>query len=145
MIEIKNSHQPVPISQNRSKNVKSDLQYIPDEYREVARNLEGEFAKYMVDQMNKTVERNHDNTTNKIYRDLLDTERANMMTKTNNGLGLQKIILDQIYPKRLRNKLSHQIYQQHMKSQNQRFHRSKQPEMLSNPNTAISTKETSNE
>lgn len=89
-----------PIETN-IQNINSNL-YIPKQYKEVAENMESQFAEAMLNQMNQTTGASDEEDTGMNYYKSLETsERAKMMSKQNN-LGLQPIILDQIYPKRLR-------------------------------------------
>ena len=61
--------------------------------------------------MNKTVNKaESDSSASDYYKSLLDHERSKIMSKNQNGQGLQKLILDQIYPKRLRNELTYNHY-----------------------------------
>jgi Rod binding domain-containing protein len=88
-----------------------NLQYIPDPYKNVAKGMEKQFAEFMVKQMNKTVGGpENEGTGTNYYKSLLTSERANAMTDNNGGLGLQNVILDQIYPERMRNEFSYKRY-----------------------------------
>ena len=71
--------------------------------------MEGQFTEYLINQMEKTIDRDSTDSSADYYRSLLNSERAKMMTKTNGGIGLQKVILDQIYPAHLRNKMNFDI------------------------------------
>lgn len=88
-----------------------DRKYIPKQFQEVAESMEGQFAETMVKQMNQTIdEAPGDDTRMEYYKSLQTSERAKMMAKQNN-LGLQTVILDQIYPKRLRNEMALKQYE----------------------------------
>lgn len=88
-----------------------DRKYIPKQFQEVAESMETQFAETMVKQMNQTVdEAPGDDSGMEYYKSLQTTERAKMMAKQNN-LGLQTVILDQIYPKRLRNEMALKQYE----------------------------------
>ena len=111
-MDISNKSSPISIDNHLKKNIFDDYKYVPKEYRELASNMESQFAKLMLDQMNNTVERSegeNDSATN-IYRDLLTTEQADLLSKNNGGLGLQDIALDQIYPKKFRNQANLNAY-----------------------------------
>ena len=100
----------LPISVTKSKTI-DDTKYIPKPYLEVAEGMEREFANIMMKQMNKTVgEAQAPSTGMGYYKGLLDDKRVNSMVKSNGGLGLQKLILDQIYPKRMRNEFAYNHY-----------------------------------
>jgi Rod binding domain-containing protein len=89
-----------------------DKKFIPKQYQEVAESMEGQFAEFMLNQMNKAVGENEGENADGMdyYKSLQTTERAKMMSKQNN-LGLQNVILDQIYPKRMRNEMALKQYE----------------------------------
>jgi Rod binding domain-containing protein len=88
-----------------------DRKYIPKQFQEVAESMESQFAEAMLKQMNQTVDETAgEDTGMEFYKSLQTSERAKMMSKQNN-LGLQNIILDQIYPKRLRNEMALKQYE----------------------------------
>lgn len=108
-IDVNNKIPPKPLN---NKTI-DDRKYIPKQYQEVAENMEQQFAEFMVNQMNKAVEENdNDNSGGGMdyYKSLQTSERAKMMAKQNN-LGLQTVILDQIYPKRMRNEMALKQYE----------------------------------
>ena len=81
------------------KSIDQKEQGIPEEYRNVAKGMEAQFIQYMIEQMKRTIDRvSPDSAALKFYRSILNSHHANIMAEKNNGLGLQKIILDQIYP-----------------------------------------------
>lgn len=96
-----------------------DRQYIPKQYKEVAASMEQQFAEMMLDQMSKTVDESESEGGMGMdyYKSLQKSERAKTMTSQNN-LGLQDMILNQIYPKRLRNEMGLRQYE----AQNNRIH-----------------------
>jgi Rod binding domain-containing protein len=110
----------INIENNRNKplstvqgNRVDDRQYIPAKYKEVAANMEQQFAEMMIDQMNKTVEENEsevDSAGMDYYKSLQKSDRAKSLTQQNN-LGLQNMILDQIYPKRMRTEFGLKQYE----------------------------------
>ncbi len=89
-----------------------DKKYIPKQYQEVAENMEQQFAEFMLNQMNKAIGENEGEEVPGMdyYKSLQTSERAKMMSKQNN-LGLQNVILDQIYPKRMRNEMALKQYE----------------------------------
>ncbi len=88
-----------------------DRKYIPKQYKEVAENMEAQFAEEMIKQMNQTVdETSGEDSGMDYYKSIQTSDRAKMMASQNN-LGLQNVILDQIYPKRLRNEVSLKQYE----------------------------------
>lgn len=97
-----------------------DRQYIPKQYKDVAAGMEQQFAEMMLDQMGRTVdeaETEGGGMGMDYYKSLQKSERAKTMTAQNN-LGLQNVILDQIYPKRMRNEMALKQYE----AQNDRIH-----------------------
>ncbi len=88
-----------------------DRKYIPKQYQEVAESMEQQFAEYMLQQMNRTVgEEDEGSGGMDYYKSLQTSERAKAMAQQNN-LGLQEMILDQIYPKRMRNEMALKQYE----------------------------------
>ena len=83
--------------------------YVPDEFKNVAKDLESQFAELMLKEMNKAAEPSQEaSTAENIYNELLTTERSKALSENKGGLGLQNMILDQIYPKRLRNEITYE-------------------------------------
>jgi Rod binding domain-containing protein len=100
------------ISLGQDKRI-DDRQFIPSKYKEVAANMEQQFAEMMIDQMNKTVDENDPDAGGAgmdYYKSIQKNERAKSLTQQNN-LGLQDMILDQIYPKRMRNEMALKQYE----------------------------------
>ena len=93
--------------------IKDDRQFVPTRFREVAASMEQQFVEMMLDQMNKTVdEANPDEGGQgmEYYKSLHKSERAKAMSHQNE-LGLQDMILNQIYPKRMRNEIAFKHYE----------------------------------
>lgn len=94
------------------------LENIPKPYRDVAKGMETQFAKLMIEQMNKTVDKTESQSSAaKYYQSLTNQKRAELMA-SGDGLGLQKVILDQIYPKHLRGNINQKI-QMYKKANNE--------------------------
>ena len=109
-IAVNNQVKPKSIDQHKQVD---DRQYIPKQYKEVAASMEQQFAEMMLDQMNKTVEESESSEGGMgmdYYKSLEKSERAKAMTDQNN-LGLQDMILDLIYPKRMRNEMALKQYE----------------------------------
>lgn len=100
---------------NQTKKATEDQKkYIPKKYKEFAQGMEQQFAKYMVEQMNKNSGSTQEmNTASSYYKDLLTTEHTKALTETNSGLGIQDLILDDVYPKKFRNEAAYNAYKQH--------------------------------
>lgn len=89
---------------------------IPEPYKKVAADMEAQFAQFMLQQMNKTVDHAEEpSQALKYYRSLLTQENSESLSQSGGGLGVQDLILNQIYPEHLRTK---QNYQQFLNSQN---------------------------
>ena len=100
-INLSSNQKPIELS---NRKVIDDRQYIPKQFKEVAQNMEQNFAEYMIGQMNKAVD------TSETEESTGMTEQAKIMAMKNN-LGLQDVILDQIYPKRMRNEMALKQYE----------------------------------
>ena len=105
---------------NLSKTISGQQrQYIPKAYKKVARDMEKNFLKFMIEQMNKTVFSSESpSAAMNYYKELLTGERAEMMTRNRGGMKIQDIILDQIYPKERRHKLAYEAYLRAMQKNN---------------------------
>lgn len=93
--------------------VEDDSKYIPDEYKNVAKGMESQFAELMLAQMEQTATLGEEDnsTANGIYKNWMNSERSKIMTNSSNKLGIQDLVLDEIYPKKFRNQLSFNHYQ----------------------------------
>ncbi|MCK5882525.1 MAG: rod-binding protein [Bacteriovoracaceae bacterium] len=82
---------------------KTDDKYIPKAYTDVASGMEKMFANMMIEQMNKTAGKvTADSPSSQFYKSLQSNQRADAMASQNGGMGVQRMILDQIYPKEMR-------------------------------------------
>jgi Rod binding domain-containing protein len=86
-------------------------QYVPDQFKEVAAGMEQQFAEYMIQEMQKTVGETDSSSGMDYYKSLLASEYAQAMTQNGHGLGIQDVILDQIYPQNMRNAIAYNHYQ----------------------------------
>lgn len=121
-VKPKNSHLPLTAQViNDPKN----RQFVPEQFKEVAEGMERQFAEYMIQEMQKTIGQTDQSTGMDYYKALLSSEYAEAMAKNNNGLGIQDVILDQIYPQNMRNELAYN----HYKNQ-QNTIQSKQPSFI---------------
>jgi Rod binding domain-containing protein len=93
------------------ENLPANRHLVPTEYKNIAAGMEKQFAEHMIAQMNSTVGGEEKNSAEAYYEGLMDSERAQKMVETNGGLGLQDMILDQVYPRRMRNETSFKAYQ----------------------------------
>ena len=111
MTEINNAYLNLVKSSNKRALSQDDVKYIPRPYRDVASGMEKQFAEFMINQMKKTTGESETGTGMDYYKSLLTTERAKSMTENGGGLGLQKLILDQVYPKKFRNAQAYAQYE----------------------------------
>ncbi|MCY4523768.1 MAG: hypothetical protein OXB84_03405 [Halobacteriovoraceae bacterium] len=89
--------------------------YIPEAYMKIAENMESQYVEFMLNKMKETVSKNNpDGPAMSYYRSLLTREQATRLVRSNSNFGIKKMILDQIYPQRLRNK---KIYENHLRMQ----------------------------
>jgi len=75
-------------------------------FEEIAEGMEASFTSHMLSEMRKTVPKETpDSSSMEYYNSLLDYERSQLMAKSDTGLGVKKIILDQIVPNHLKHYL----------------------------------------
>jgi Rod binding domain-containing protein len=68
-------------------------------YEEIAEGMEANFTSHMLAEMRKTIPKETpDSSAMEYYNSLMDYERAQLMAKSDSGLGVKKVILDQIVP-----------------------------------------------
>lgn len=87
------------------------MKYVPKDYIDVAKGQERVFAKLMLEQMHKSLNP-ESSTAMGVYNDLMLEERAKLMTEQHEGMGIQEVILDQLYPKKFRNPQALEAYEQ---------------------------------
>lgn len=113
MAKITQLNSPNSVSQAQSPRDRSqvkDRHFIPEPYKNVAEGMEKQFAQHMLEQMDNSIDRAEDPSSSMDYYDsVMRDQRAEVMAK-NSELGLQKVVLDQIYPERLRNQFAYQRY-----------------------------------
>lgn len=109
-----------PYSQSLEKAQKNanidNKRYIPKPYLETAQSMEQQFAEFMLEQMQKTTGQEGD-TASDYYKSLQRTEQAEQMAQSGSGLGIQDLILDQIYPKSRRSEMAYNAYKQQQEAQ----------------------------
>jgi Rod binding domain-containing protein len=113
-----NPNQPKSVDQGKKIDGR---EYIPKQYKEVAAGMEQQFVEMLMNQMERTVDESESEGESgqgmDFYKSLQKSERAKIMTQQNN-LGLQDVILDQIYPKRQRTEMALKQYE----AQSNRIH-----------------------
>lgn len=103
-------------SKSSSRIARDPFENVPEDFKKMASGLEQQFAEYMLKQMHNSIGRGQEDSAMDYYQDLNQKEQARMMSAVNNGLGLQKLILDEIYPEKFRNKEALQAYNSHKES-----------------------------
>lgn len=94
----------------RDRSQVKDRHFIPEPYQKVAEGMEKQFAEYMLEQMDHSIDRaDEQSSATDYYESVMREQRAEVMAK-NNELGLQKTILDQVYPERMRNQFAYQRF-----------------------------------
>ncbi len=72
-------------------------------YEDIAEGMEANFTSHMLAEMRKNIPKEEqDSSAMEYYNSLLDYERAQLMAQSNSGLGVKKVILDQIVPQHLK-------------------------------------------
>lgn len=75
-------------------------------FEEIAEGMEANFTSHMLAEMRKTIPKESpDSSSMEYYNSLLDYERAQLMAKSDSGLGVKKVILDQIVPQNMKHYL----------------------------------------
>lgn len=75
-------------------------------FEDIAEGMEANFTSHMLAEMRKTVPKEtEDSSAMSYYNSLLDYERAQLMAKSDSGLGIKKVILDQIVPQHMKHYL----------------------------------------
>lgn len=96
-MKIGNDHKSFPAAQ-KTNPVKP--------YEEIAEGMETSFTSHMLAEMRKSIPKEgNDSPSMDYYNSLLDYERAQLMAKSDSGLGIKKVILDQIVPQNMKHYL----------------------------------------
>lgn len=86
-------------------------------YEDIAEGMETNFTSHLLAEMRKSVHKETpDSSAMEYYNSLMDYERAQLMAKSDTGLGVKKVILDQIVPQNMKQYLknSHPVSGQGM-------------------------------
>lgn len=93
----------------------SNNHLIPNEFKKVAKGMEEQFSKIMIEQMQKASgQEEPDSTAMNYYKSLLDDQYSQLWSRQNEGEGLQQLILDQIYPREKRTMENLEMYKRAM-------------------------------
>ncbi len=93
---------------------KSGYEYVPKPYLEMAEGMESQFTEMMYKEMEKTTGKEEGSTAEDYYNSLLNEQRSKTAS-AEDGIGIKKMILDQMYPAKFRNKENYDAY---LKTQN---------------------------
>lgn len=75
-------------------------------FEDIAEGMEANFTSHMLAEMRKTVPKETpDSSAMEYYNSLLDSERSQLMAQSDSGLGIKKVILDQIVPQNMKHYL----------------------------------------
>lgn len=113
MNEVK-IHRPQIQNRNAMNNASNSIRpeesekYIPEEIKSAAQGLEAQFNELMVKEMTKNLNAGVQGTAGNFYKGLLTSERAKALV--NEDSQIQKLILNEIYPKHMRNSQNYQNY-----------------------------------
>ena len=81
-------------------------------FEDIAEGMEANFTSHMLAEMRKTIPKETpDSSALEYYNSMLDSERAQLMAHSNSGLGIKKIILDQIVPQNMKHYLKNEYPQ----------------------------------
>ena len=106
---------PLSIRKIKNTSLRDDSKFIPDPYKKVASSMETQFLNFMISKMKNTIDKNNpESSAVEYYNGLINKERSDIMSKNNGGLGIQKLILNQIYPSHLRNKASYEYFMKNL-------------------------------
>lgn len=111
-----NTHSPSSLNRAQQKADADNKRFIPEPYIKTAQSMEQQFAEFMLQQMQKTTGEKGD-TASDYYKSLQLTEQAEQMVQSENGIGIQDLILDQIYPKSKRSEMAYNAYKQQQTAQ----------------------------
>lgn len=94
------------ISSNTQAQATTTRQNPVKPYEDIAEGMETSFTSHMLAEMRKTIPKEGpDSSAMEYYNSLLDYERAQLMAKSDSGLGVKKVILDQIVPQHMKHYL----------------------------------------
>ena len=72
-------------------------------FKDVAEGMETQFASHMIQQMRKSIPReNEPSSAQQYYESLMDYEHSKALAQSDTGLGIKKVVLDQILPAHLK-------------------------------------------
>lgn len=99
-MKVEDSAKFIPVERVQRDNGRS---HIPKPYLDIAENLETQFSDMMFKAMEKTTGKDEGSTAEEYYNSLLNEQRSKLASN-DEGMGIKKIILDQIYPQKFRTK-----------------------------------------
>lgn len=112
------SPQAIPLDQAKKLAEGQDRRFIPEPYLDVAKSMEQQFVEFMMNEMQKTTGEEIQGAGADFYKGLMNTQNAEQMVNNRGGIGIQNVILDQIYPKHLRSEMAYNGYKKQVEAQN---------------------------
>lgn len=120
------------------KTPKQNRQYIPKPYKDIAKSMEAQFTQLMLNKMKGSVDRAKPlDSSGEYYESMMTEERAKILSQKGEGIGIQNLILDQIYPTRFRNKLAYKGYLDQIKNKKSFSNQTIKQHNLSKPRIKI--------
>lgn len=102
----------------QDKNYHEQIQKLRKPYVEIAEGMERQFTNYLLDQMKRGIPKDESSSSaREFYESQLDGEFAEAMSKSDTGLGVKNVILEQILPPSLKkqpglNREAQKVYNQ---------------------------------
>jgi Rod binding domain-containing protein len=99
-VKVSPDMKALPTTQQRQSPIKP--------FEEIAEGMETSFTSHMLAEMRKTIPKETpDSSPMEYYNSLMDFEMAQTMARSESGLGIKKVILDQIVPQHMKHYLKH--------------------------------------
>tara|TARA_Y100000768_G_scaffold388543_1_gene385096 strand:+ start:9938 stop:10309 length:372 start_codon:yes stop_codon:yes gene_type:complete len=77
-------------------------QNVPKEVVQAAEAMEEQFANHLINEMRKSVGKESKSSAEDFYNSLMDRERAKMLAKSDTGLGIKDVVIDEYMRKTAR-------------------------------------------
>lgn len=90
---------------------KDSKEFIPKPYREVAQGMEEQFLEFMIQQMKNSIQKTDESSSAMdYYESLLTEQQSQQMAGKDGGIGIQDLILDQVYPEYMRTEANYKHF-----------------------------------
>ncbi|MGB0452791.1 MAG: hypothetical protein ACPGJV_03680 [Bacteriovoracaceae bacterium] len=111
---------------NGPKSLPANRHYIPEDYKKAAESQERAFTQYILKEMNKsTVNNREQSPAEQMFKSWQIEEQAKKMSASDSGLNVKNVILEEMYPRYLRNKAQFENYAIQKAQMEQRILRNK--------------------